>query len=89
MSEPPKAKAEFLVAIEEAKQANEARLETLRSWREIADRLLANPLTTPDVVAMIEKQQEGIQTMLAANKVVEKQLADLFFEHDLDALFAE
>jgi hypothetical protein len=48
-----------------------------------------NPLTTPEDIAMIEDRFEQIRQMMEANKAVEKQIADLFFEHDLDALFAE
>jgi hypothetical protein len=89
VSTPPKTKAEFLAAIAEAKAANEARLESLRKFREIADSLISNPLTTPDVIAWIEQRNEQIREMLEQSKAQEQALADLFFEHNLDALFAE
>ena len=89
MIEPPKTKAEFLAAIAEAKRLNGETLEPLRQFREIADRMLVNPLLTPEDAAMIEQRFEQINEALAANKAVEKQLADMFFEHDIDKLFAD
>lgn len=82
-------RAEFIALIKGAKQANEARLEPLRAWRRIADKLLADPLCTPEVAAMIEQQQQQINEMMEANKAVERQIANLFFEHDVEALFAD
>lgn len=89
MSTPLKTKAEFLAMIAEAKRLNEARLEPMREFRRLAESLLSNPFTTPKDIAWIEQRQQDVQALLEANKVVERQIADLFFEHDLDALFAE
>lgn len=89
MSDAPKTKAEFLAAIEEAKAANAARLESLRKFREIADRLLTNPATPPEDIAMIEQRFEQVQAMLDESKTQERMLADMFFEYDVDKLFAD
>lgn len=88
MSTPPKTKAEFIAAIEEAKRLNEARLEPMREFRRLAESLLSSPSTTPEDIAWIEQRQQDVQTLLEANKAVERQIAALFFEHDLDALLA-
>lgn len=89
MSTPPKTKAEFIAQIEKAKQAGAATIESMRQFQEIVEKLLADPATTPEVIALIEARVHQAQALLRANRAVERKIADLFFEHDLDALFAE
>ena len=62
--------------IVEAKRLNEARLEPMREFRRLAESLLSNPFTTPEDIAWIEQRQRDVQTLLEANKAVERQLAD-------------
>ena len=55
VSTPQKTKAEFLAAIGQIKQLDQDRLEALRNLRRVADSLIANPATTSDQIASIER----------------------------------
>ncbi len=84
-----KTKTEFIAQIEAAKQASEATIEPLQHFREVALRIIADPKTPPEIIALIEARQQQIQALLKANDLVNQQMAELFFTCDLDALFPD
>ncbi len=88
MSTPPKTKAEILAAIEQIKQLDQDRLEALRNLRRVADALIASPATTPEEITSIERDFESLQQLNDSVNVRMKQLADRYFETDVDQLLA-
>lgn len=83
MSTPQQTKAEFLAAIGQIKQLDQDRLEALRNLRRVADSLIANPATTPDQIASIERDFESMRRLNVAITTEMGHLANCCSGHDV------